>query len=618
MTTQFIDPYEDGKSSTVNEAGNEADETLDPNCFETAIGKFFVLDGIVYLSRRAKDGFTEPFKVFSDIEILGRARDEEDNNWGLLVRFKNRKNRIKVLFLQEKDLTGKGDPIREILAENGLSLFSLSGITKALCEFIYFRPLVNPPTYLITHKTGWIGNCYVMPNDEQIGQYKEPIFYQPEAFKSANFETKGSLETWIKNVAGYAQYSPPLMLAICASFGASLMFKLTENHESGGFHFYGVSSSGKTLIAKAGASIYGKPSDRGGRILPWSATANSLEYWAEAHNDSLFTLDELKQADPKTLADCLYRLGNSIGKPRLTIKNSELGQRRILTWRLLWISTGELTTTQYIETANARADAGTEIRSIPIEIDMGKEMRDGRAMELFENLPTGDDAQELSLAFQTITEGVENNYGIVGRAWIKYLIEHPDRIKEAETTWKAEFKRLTPTLGSQQERQARRFRLCAIAGELATEAGLTGWRRGEATNTMIRMMLRAFGDNQTETKEKRRLIKNLLRLIQNLSDFPTFQDAIDGKAKSKILGFRNFEVEETSKDKRIFLLDETFDKARENFQPQKASRILAGMGILVTQNENGKTRYKVKVRNNSSQSRYYTLNYEELLKHDND
>jgi uncharacterized protein (DUF927 family) len=46
------------------------------------------------------------------------------------------------------------------------------------------------------------------------------------------------------------------------------------------------------------------------------------------------------------------------------------------------------------------------------------------------------------------------------------------------------------------QRVARRFALVAVAGELATEAGLTGWAQGEATTAAahcLRDWIEAFG-----------------------------------------------------------------------------------------------------------------------------
>lgn len=622
--------------------------------FRTGAGEFEVIDGTVYLARWFKDGLLRPAPVFSEIEILGRAREENETNWGRIVRFKNTNGQTRELFLQDKDLTGKGDPVRERLSEEGLKLYTRSGAANALCDFIYHRPEANSaPLYLVTHKTGWHNRAFVLPEGEIIGEPEEPIFYQPESFKSANFETKGTLEDWIGAVAHTAEYAPPLMLALCAGFAAPLMHLLSESHETGGFHFYGSSGMGKTLITKAAASIYGRPSDAGGRIIQWSATANSLEYWAEAHNDTLLCLDEISQADPKTLASCLYSLGNAGGKPRLFLRNSDLGLRRILSWRLLWISTGEVTTTQYISANHGTANAGTEIRSIPIELDMGKTLVTGAAMGAFESLP--EEAEENAAAFASVcrklAEGTDANYGVAGRCWIEFLVKNPQRIKEAEEKWGVEFenelKRQAPDgLGTQQYRQARRFKLCAIAGELAGEAGLTEWTAGEATKNAVRLMLRSFGDNRTETKERKALIHSFLKLAQNLSGFARFGDT----NRAKVLGYRNFDIASSdfpevptdsetkngqqkqtedihtpegvqkTEERRLYLLDETFENTIGNFTPIRAAKFLNELGVLIAEYEKSKDgrmkfRAKAQVRTgkNSPKMRLYTLKYDALL-----
>jgi putative DNA primase/helicase len=50
--------------------------------------------------------------------------------------------------------------------------------------------------------------------------------------------------------------------------------------------------------------------------------------------------------------------------------------------------------------------------------------------------------------------------------------------------------------GGQIDRVARRFALAAIAGEMATDAGLTGWSKGEASQgaaTCFNAWLESFG-----------------------------------------------------------------------------------------------------------------------------
>jgi uncharacterized protein (DUF927 family) len=77
-------------------------------------------------------------------------------------------------------------------------------------------------------------------------------------------------------------------------------------------------------------------------------------------------------------------------------------------------------------------------------------------------------------------------YGAVGREYLRHLVR--DRasspaLDEGLTIGMREFvaKSASDNPGSQVERVARRFALVAVAGELATEYGLTGWEKGEAT-----------------------------------------------------------------------------------------------------------------------------------------
>lgn len=617
--------------------------------FRASVGKFQVRDGTVYLTRVVKEEeITSP--VFSEIEILGKAREEGDENWGRIVRFKNKSNRMREIFLADKDLTGKGEPVRETLSEAGLNLYTRSGIANALCDFIYYRPIEDDlPTYLVTPKTGWVNGAFVLPKGEIIGEPSEPIFYQSERGKDANFETNGNLEDWINTVAKTALYAPPLMLVLCAGFAAPLMRLLTETHECGGFHFYGSSGMGKTLVAKAAAGVYGKPSGERGRVIQWTATANSLEFWAEAHSDSLLCLDEINQADPKELAKCIYSLGNGSGKARgYANKNGEIGNRRIMTWRLLWVSTGEKTIAKHLKETGRGTDTGVDTRAVPIELDMGKTLETGQAMGIFEVLPEGKEFAEVC---RLLADGADANYGIAGRRWIEFLIQNPQKVKDAEQTWSREFKkevdRLTVTgLGAQQGRLARRFKLCAIAGELATEAGLTGWQPGLATKNAVRLMLRSFGDNLTETKEKKRLIRSFLKMAQNLTEFVRFGDT----SRVKVSGYRNFDIhseayfepssDETPEDeekaedirlpeeevktqeRRLYLKDDTFEDYIGNYTPVQAAKILYDLNVLVGRYEDGgkKFRKKIDVRTgkNGVKMHLYTLRYDNLLALDDD
>ena len=71
----------------------------------------------------------------------------------------------------------------------------------------------------------------------------------------------------------------------------------------------------------------------------WRSTDNALEATAAQHSDCLLILDELAQIDPKTAGECAYMLANEQSKARATCNGAA---RTRLTWRLLFLSAGEL------------------------------------------------------------------------------------------------------------------------------------------------------------------------------------------------------------------------------------------------------------------------------------
>jgi putative DNA primase/helicase len=123
--------------------------------------------------------------------------------------------------------------------------------------------------------------------------------------------------------------------------------------ESGGFHLVGTTSTGKTTTVKVAVSVTGE------KVLPnWRTTANGLEMTATAHNHSLLALDEIGQADEKGVGESCYMLRNGQGKSRST---KDLKARKVKTWRLLFLSTGEATLAFYMAQAGKVQKGGQEV-----------------------------------------------------------------------------------------------------------------------------------------------------------------------------------------------------------------------------------------------------------------
>ena len=231
-------------------------------------------------------------------------------------------------------------------------------------------------------------------------------------------------------------------------------------------HFRGESQTGKSTAQFLAASVYGAR----GYKQSWRATDNALESVAAQHCDGLLILDELAQVDAKNAGEVAYTLGNEFGKSRST-RTGQTRQR--LTWRLLFLSTGEISLASHMAEGGRRVRAGQEVRMV----DIPAEVRPGSMFETTHGFEGG-------AAFaQHIDRVTQDNYGHAGREWLRWCVANVDtlrsRVCEAVEHTAAQW--VNEAAAGQVHSVGRRFALIAVAGELATEAGLTGWASGEAT-----------------------------------------------------------------------------------------------------------------------------------------
>jgi putative DNA primase/helicase len=288
--------------------------------------------------------------------------------------------------------------------------------------------------------------------------------------------TAGSLAEWQMQVAALAVGNPMAALCICIALAGPLLQVLGEN--SGGFHLFGSSKTGKTTAAALGCSVWGWP-DKGGVLRDWRATANAQEIAAEHASDGLLALDEVHQADPREVTGVVYTLFNGAGKDRMT-KMSTAQRRR--TWRALALSTGEIDIPTVVSRAGETLPVGAQVRlpSIPVGTDPWPELH-GRTdrMELFHELHAA----------------MRQNHGHAGRAFVAYLaearVQRPEEIavmfEKVRDRLEAQ---LPPDADPQVREVVRRFALVAAAGELARTAGLLPWMKGEAFRASAAMLAR--------------------------------------------------------------------------------------------------------------------------------
>lgn len=615
----------------------------EPNDFKANGIRYLTSGGTVSISRwNSRDGgsWTPPIACFSEIEILGEARDWNNENWGRLIEFYDRDGRKHEKFLLNSELTGKGDDVREELTQEGFELMNTgNGISKILCDYIYQRPLKADPDnpekerqrIRITTSAGWLGEVFVTP-DKIYGPAGEKIYYSQEKKHQANYEIKGTLEDWRGSVSYLAQYSNNLTLAICTAFAAPLI-RITSMAEqiSSGFHFYGLQGTGKTSIIKAAASVYGKPvegeSDGGrsdGRIVQWTATANRAEYIAAAYNDNLLCIDEATAISAKEIEAMCYRLGNGKLKARL---NKDLMASSAETWKIMILSTGETS----IEKAGEREKYDIRAGALARLISIRAQSENGDAYGIFESLPNDLNREQ---AYSELINGYTENYGTAGDAWLTFITSSRAEITQKIRDYFKEFTDpIAKELGYQQMRELRRFALCAAAGEIASEAGITGWKKGHAIKAISKAAIRSFGKDSMRTKEMKKFLSRLISDAQNLKNFAPLGD---DNGAAKICGYRNFDAkgyetpfdpkadrldlsehEEEDKELRLFLFDEYFNSIIGGLEPKAALDELIALGLLVQNDKDSrrKWRYKAKIRVGKILLRHYTIRYEKLVEH---
>ncbi|MBA4263265.1 MAG: hypothetical protein C0443_14950, partial [Comamonadaceae bacterium] len=314
-----------------------------------------------------------------------------------------------------------------------------------------------------TDRIGWHGRAFVLPH-ETIGDDAERIVFQSESAQENTFRVKGTPEQWAQRIAAPCAGNSRLVFALACAFAGPLM--RPAGMESGGFHFRGDSSSGKTTALKVAASVYGGPS----YLQRWRTTDNALEAIAAQHCDGLLILDELAQVDPKTAGECAYMLANEQSKARATRTGTP---RARLSWRLLFLSAGELGLADHMAEGMKRTRTGQEVRMADIPADAG------RGMGAFEDLHGHEGGSNFS---RYLVGQAGSVYGAAGRAWLQWLTENADTIKPRIRAASAALAlQLVPVAaGGQVERVGARFALVGAAGELATAAGLTGWPAGES------------------------------------------------------------------------------------------------------------------------------------------
>ena len=436
---------------------------------DASFDRFHVNDDGVFITPGGEDGGT-PRRICGPIRVTAMACDSQDNQAALVLQFDTQFKKGRSWLMPLAMLAGDGNAYRTALLSQGFMTPTDSKRRAWLTEYLQSRN----PGELVRHvpRVGWHGRCYVLPN-ETLGSNLsgERVIFHSEAGIEANFNQRGKAEQWQQDLSRLCIGNSRAAFAVATAFAGPLLV-WAPGTTGGGIHYTGPTSIGKTTCFLLAASVWGKGTEKDpdSFMQKWRATSNGLEYQGEQHNDCTLILDELGQMDASDAGQAAYMLADGMGKTR---GKGAGGLRTKPTWRLLFLSSGELTLAQHMETVGKKMKGGQEVRLIPIPTEVAP----GSALETFHEFASG---HELSAWVQ---QHAARCYGTTGRAWLEYLVSRTDGLSAymRERIDAIEADLLPHGAAGQVKRGARRFALIAAAGELATQAGLTGWPEGEAT-----------------------------------------------------------------------------------------------------------------------------------------
>ena len=270
----------------------------------------------------------------------------------------------------------------------------------------FIHPLINSDVELVIHEDG----------------YKR---------LASAFKTKGTLQDYSDTVFKQVKNSPMAMMVIYASLGSILLndFDVEPFIED----ISGKTSTGKTTVLKVGSSVWGTND----LISEWNTTKVNVERKASMMNSFPLIYDDTRKAPVYQLADIVYQFSGGRSKGRGNIHSIDVEK----TWKNILISTGETSIVEY---------------------DNGKGGMSARVITLQDN-PFNDDVD-----LNALYDGLENNYGHLGLAFIEQYEKHKVEYKES---FKGHAKLFVEKAGDNEvmQRLGRPFALLQTSAEILND-----------------------------------------------------------------------------------------------------------------------------------------------------
>ena len=599
--TANIDPWPDAKLVAIVKSLFRTDARKHPERHRKAPWDGLVLppgyrlapEGVFFAS---EDGKKPECRLSGPIWASASTRDTHGRAWGRQLEWLDGEGHHHKAAFPAARFHEMGQRLAQDLASDGLNI--VPGQEKRLLTYL---GLFHAPRHLRSVASlGWLDSdqgrlLYVLPERSIGGAQREDHIFQPERHSptAATMTTTGTLEQWQDQVARPVAGNACLTFFLSAAFAGPLL--KAANAENGGFHLYGRSSFGKTTAMQIAASVWGSGADPAADpaksyVQRWNTTSNGLEGLAAAHNDGLLILDEIGTCNAQNFGRVIYEVSGGRGKTAMT---ADRNLKPVRNWRLLILSTGEISARQKIEEEKATAHAGQLLRLMEIPIAKGVVQQ-----------PHGLEPAEY---VNRLKQACARYYGSAGPAFLDRLIarftDFRTLAQYVGTQLKQCEKALTPAkIQPEQQRALRRVALVQVAGLLAVELGILPLDPEEIIKAVH--LIRDAWLRDLET------LPDAERGVEAIRDF-----ILKHAARLRLLAAeagtplpRDLAGYVDSSRKLYLLTPEGFREATHGFDCQAVCRELRRMGLLHL-NENDRSTSKHRVPGIADRIRLFAIHF---------
>ncbi|MGI3898897.1 MAG: DUF927 domain-containing protein [Janthinobacterium lividum] len=299
---------------------------------------------------------------------------------------------------------------------------------------LLLKELANPPGEITgyTRRAGWRGDTYI-GKVRSFGSNNETMRFRPSGTIDPGYGLRsGDHVTWSSGLKIACEASSFFTFALCLGFGGSLLSML-DNDEGAIFNVFGSSSSGKSLMARALASVAGRAERTD--LETYDITDRGVEELCFARNDWAAVFDEEGRAKggKAQRRERVRSIAFMVPGGRGMTRSEQVASVFHLpnhTWRLFAMSSGE----KPLEDASNRRAAGEQVRHIDIGVPDIKEAG------IFDRL-TGSRFDRVRKATEiagTVEATIKQHYGVAQDIFLEALVK--------------DHKNLTPKIGQLVER----------------------------------------------------------------------------------------------------------------------------------------------------------------------